>query len=265
MTLNNIEALFESLATRHKQVNSFYNQEKFDITAVEEVLYPTLVINATEIKLPKTPNGYSTKTFSIDLEVIDLVHKDEVNKQEVLSDCDQILNDIVIEFSTHPVYIDAGLDLIDDVTLEPLRNAYGDQISGWATNVTLEIPNKISFCGSPLIDPQGLPFLPPFVTVIDGIETVKVFPPSIYTCTPDAGFDEWMEWEFDTTISSVTPSDTVALAISTGVFDVDWTDGSPIEHLVITSITDPRLTHVFPVAGKNNVRLRGRGRCCMAG
>jgi|TARA_R110000787_G_scaffold44476_5_gene109200 hypothetical protein len=155
MTLNNVEAIFKDLASRHKQINSFYNQQAFDITSVDEVSYPSLVINTSNISLPKGDGGYSSKSYAIDLQVIDLVHKDESNKQEILSDVDGILNDIVGEFNSHPSYNEIGLDLVGDVTLNPLRNAYGDEVSGWSTLLTLEAPNKISWCGSPLLALDG--------------------------------------------------------------------------------------------------------------
>jgi hypothetical protein len=169
MTLNNIEALFKDLGLRHLQINSYYNQKAFDITAINEVVYPSLVINTSEIKLPRTDNGYSVKNFSIELQVIDLVHKDEGNKQEVLSDTESILNDIVNEFSTHPEYNGIGLDLIGDIILTPLRGAYGDEISGWNTVLTLEVPLKISWCGSPMLALAGFESNVDSVTVIDAL------------------------------------------------------------------------------------------------
>jgi hypothetical protein len=169
MTLNNIEAIFKDIAERHKQVNSFYNQQAFDITSVDEVIYPSIVINTSEVSLPKGQAGYNTKSYSIELQFIDLVHKDENNKQEVLSDGASILNDMISELSTHPVYIEEGIDLINDITLNPLRNAYGDEVSGWNTLLTLQLPNRVSWCGSPLAALEGFD-TPSFkVTITDAL------------------------------------------------------------------------------------------------
>ncbi len=167
MTLNNIEAIFKDIANRHKQINSFYNQQAFDVTSVEEVIYPSLVINTNEIKLPKTAGGYTSKNYSIELQIIDLVHKDESNKQEVLSDVDSILNDIVSELSSHPVYIESGITLLGDITLNPLKQAYGDEISGWNTIFVLELPHMHSWCGSPLELLEGVDNTPKGVTITD--------------------------------------------------------------------------------------------------
>jgi len=169
MTLNNIEAIFKDIAERHKQVNSFYNQQAFDITSVNEVIYPSIVINTSEVSLPKGQAGYNTKSYSIELQFIDLVHKDENNKQEVLSDGASILNDMISELSTHPIYIEEGIDLINDITLNPLRNAYGDEVSGWNTLLTLQLPNRVSWCGSPLAALDGFE-IPDFkVTITDNL------------------------------------------------------------------------------------------------
>jgi len=189
MTLNNIEQLFKDLGRRHLQLNSYYNQKDFDVTAIDDVIYPSLVINTSEIRLPRTENGYSVKNYAIELQVIDLVHKDEGNKQEVLSDCDSILNDIVSEFSTHPEYNKLGLDLINDVTLSPLRGAYGDEISGWNTLLTLEIPSRINWCGSPLLALPGFTSDVEFVSVIDGQNPnspISMYT-GTYTCVPFSG------------------------------------------------------------------------------
>ena len=185
MTLNNVEAIFKDLASRHKQINSFYNQQAFDITSVDEVSYPSLVINTSNISLPKGDGGYSSKSYAIDLQVIDLVHKDESNKQEILSDVDGILNDIVGEFNSHPSYNEIGLDLVGDVTLNPLRNAYGDEVSGWSTLLTLEAPNKISWCGSPLLALDGFTPTNNSVTITDNLNPsspITKYAGDTYTC-----------------------------------------------------------------------------------
>ena len=180
-TLNNIEAIFKDLAERHKQINSFYNQQSFDITSVNEVTYPSLVINTNEIKLPKTANGYSVKNYSIELQVIDLVHKDESNKQEVLSDVDAILNDVVSELSGHPVYIEAGIELVGDVVLNPLKQAYGDEVSGWNTTFILELPHLHSWCGSPLEALEGFEVTPAAVIITDGQNPASPITCLLYT------------------------------------------------------------------------------------
>ena len=150
MTLNQIIVLFKDIADRHEQVKDFAAKQDFNIDADNAPKYPILVINPTPAILPKTDNGFTSLTMAFDLQVIDLVNKDNNNELEVLSDTMQIINDIINELSTHPDYIEDGLEIVSDVTLEPLRGAYDSDVDGWKTSIEIMQPNKRSYCSAPI-------------------------------------------------------------------------------------------------------------------
>ena len=181
ITLNNLINLYKDIANRHEQINGFMAVQDFDIDTVSQH-YPILVVSPTSANLPRTDGGYTSFTTTFDLQVIDLVEKDESNRNEVLSDTQQILNEVINEFNTHPYYMDQGIDTISDINFEPLRGVYNTQSDGWKISITLELPNKISFCGTPIEDLSGFDFTPPPVTVIDGSNTVLLYPSDNYTC-----------------------------------------------------------------------------------
>ena len=124
MTLNQLIILFKDIAARHEQVNDFAAVQDFNIDADSNNEYPILVVNPTGANLPRTENGYTSFVTEFDLQVIDLVNKSDNNTFDVMSDTQQILNDVVNEFNTHPYYLDSGIDTINDVTFDPLRGVY---------------------------------------------------------------------------------------------------------------------------------------------
>ena len=182
MTLNQLIILYKDIATRHEMVNDFAAVQDFNIGADDAPTYPILVVNPTSANLPRTENGYTSFTTTFDLQIIDLVNKDNDNRMDVLSDTMQTINDVVNEFNTHPYYIDSGLDTIGDVSFAPLRGVYADDVDGWKVSMQLEHPNKLSFCGNPIENLSGFDFTPASVTVVDGLNTYDLFPSDSYTC-----------------------------------------------------------------------------------
>ena len=189
ITLNQLIILYKDIAARHKQVNDFAAVQDFNISTDSTHSYPILVVNPTAANLPRTENGYTSFTTVFDLQVIDLVNKDNDNRMDVLSDTQQILNDVVNEFNTHPYYIDSGIDTINNISFEPLRGVYDGDVDGWKISMELEHPNKLSYCGNPIENLQGFDFSPASVTVTDGLNQFELYPSDTYTCEPFASIN----------------------------------------------------------------------------
>jgi hypothetical protein len=189
ITLNQLIILYKDIAARHKQVNDFAAVQDFNISTDSTHSYPILVVNPTAANLPRTENGYTSFTTVFDLQVIDLVNKDNDNRMDVLSDTQQILNDVVNEFNTHPYYIDSGIDTINNISFEPLRGVYDGDVDGWKISMELEHPNKLSYCGNPIENLQGFDFSPASVTVTDGLNQYELYPSDTYTCEPFASIN----------------------------------------------------------------------------
>lgn len=161
MTLNNLILIFQDIAKRHKQVNDFNCAQDFNIAVDSAPNYPIIAINPTGANLPKTDNGYSSFITTFDFQCIDLVSKDNSNRKEVLSDTMQIINDCIAQLNNHPYYIENSIAIINNISFEPLRGKYDEDVDGWKITIELEHPNKVSWCGSPMEAIDG--FLPPAI------------------------------------------------------------------------------------------------------
>ena len=157
-TVNQLISVFKDISTRHYQINGFGIGDNWENGASEAKMHPVLWINPTTATMPSTDNGY--KTFEIDFEVrvFDLVNKDESNENEVLSDCIDILKDIITEFKGHPYYVNSQLNIIDDISFEAFTEEFDEEVSGWVCEISLMTPILTSFCGIPSADITGFEF-----------------------------------------------------------------------------------------------------------
>ena len=156
-TVNQLISVFKDISTRHYQINGFGVGDNWENGTIEK-MHPVLWINPTTATMPSSDNGY--KTFEIDFEVrvFDLVNKDESNEKEVLSDCIDILKDIITEFKGHPYYVNSQLNIIDDINFEAFTEELDEEVSGWVCEISLMTPVLTSFCGIPSADITGFEF-----------------------------------------------------------------------------------------------------------
>ena len=184
-TVNQLISVFKDISTRHYQINGFGIGDDWENGASEAKIHPVLWINPTTANMPATENGY--KTFEIDFEVrvFDLVNKDESNENEVLSDCIDILKDIITEFKGHPYYVNSQLNIIDDIGFEAFTEEFDEEVSGWVCEISLMTPILNSFCGIPAADITGFEFpgtdcpdvnvlCPVFVEDVTGVSPIVV-------------------------------------------------------------------------------------------
>lgn len=184
-TVNQLISVFKDISTRHYQINGFGIGDNWENGASEAKMHPVLWINPTTATMPSTDTGY--KTFEIDFEVrvFDLVNKDESNENEVLSDCIDILKDIITEFKGHPYYVNSQLNIIDDISFEAFTEEFDEEVSGWVCEISLMTPILTSFCGIPSADITGFEFpgidcpdvnvlCPVFVEDVTGIYPIVV-------------------------------------------------------------------------------------------
>ena len=157
-TVNQLISVFKDISTRHYQINGFGIGDEWEIGASKAEMHPVLWINPVTATMPSTDNGY--KTFEIDFEVrvFDLVSKGETNENDVLSDCIDILKDIITEFKGHPYYVNSQLNIIDDISFEAFTEEFDEEVSGWVCEISLMTPILNSFCGIPAADITGFEF-----------------------------------------------------------------------------------------------------------
>tara|TARA_R110000796_G_scaffold171070_3_gene288044 strand:+ start:4591 stop:5940 length:1350 start_codon:yes stop_codon:yes gene_type:complete len=184
-TINQLISVFKDIATRHYQINGFGIGDSWEIGADKAYMHPVLWINPTTANMPSTDTGYKTFEIDFDVRVFDLVHKDESNENEVLSDTIDILKDIITEFKSHPYYVNSQLNITGDISFEAFTEEFDEEVSGWLCEISLMTPILTSFCGIPAADITGFEFpgvdcpdvnvlCPVFIDEIIGVEPIVV-------------------------------------------------------------------------------------------
>jgi hypothetical protein len=145
LTWNNLVSLFENVATAHQQINSYGLGEEWEINGATESNrdYPKMwVIPIDSITKEQTVE----RTF--EFLVFDLVHPDEDNENDVVSDTEQIIHDIIKVFKNESDNY--------NVTNEPqafyFTEKYADNVSGWRAQITIETDFASNSCDMPMDD-----------------------------------------------------------------------------------------------------------------
>lgn len=193
MTLNQIKTLFKYIGDSH-----------YFIKTTEYGTVPSKVEANTDKKL--YPAFYQVLTDSTQLTntiqrtytliVCDLVYPGQENLDEVHSDTEQTLSDIIKILRQESDYY----DVIGDPQIVPFKDRYGDAVAGHEATVVIETLYNSGFCDIPsdtfgypgTTGTNGIPFPPQFdcdslasCSVIQGIQTdiSTLFSDSIFTAT----------------------------------------------------------------------------------
>lgn len=158
-SIENINRVFEDLATRHYFINSYGWGVQWEIAA-ERITYPCLWVTPVTASMPRSEDNdrYTTIEVELEVSVLDAVHKDESNEIDAHSDTLTTLTEIVNQINDHPYYTNSTLLLTEDIDFEALEEFSDDQTAGWRALVTLKLSNNKSFCGAPLSDLEGFSF-----------------------------------------------------------------------------------------------------------
>jgi len=135
----------ETFYTDHLQVQKVGSDfaEQLPNFATKDEKYP--IIFVAPISASPTEN---TNTMSVEITCLDIIQKDRANITVILSDCHQILIDLVnyFTFST-----DRDFDILGQPTLTPLNNQILDYAAGWVMTLDVDMSNWTD-CQVPLED-----------------------------------------------------------------------------------------------------------------
>jgi hypothetical protein len=162
---------FRLLADHHKQINSF------GLGALEDLSFDQVLrdrIDNTDFQSPYFPLMYVVPqnsiqkfgymTFEFDVIVMDIIERDLSNQVDVLSDTNQILDDIISQFRLSVTDSLGNFNekyyLQNPVMCTPFLEKYTDLTGGWSARISIDIMDSLDRC-----DAAFMSFLTPTPTV----------------------------------------------------------------------------------------------------
>lgn len=141
-TLNQVVKSLNDIATNHQQINHFFFGETWDFATNGEVNCPIMMA-----VLKPLPYNKNTLTYTFDIFIGDIVHKDLSNKTEVLSDTLQIALDVVYELQD-PTY-NWVLDNVNSITFNDFEDSFDIELYGYQFEVRLKVAQPFDRCAIP--------------------------------------------------------------------------------------------------------------------
>ena len=134
-----------------KKVGSDFKEQMVNFATADEK-YPIVFIVPTGA----TP-GQNVTVFNLEIYCFDIIQMDRANITTILSDCQQILQDLYLEFTFSDDY---DFDIDGQPTFIPLNNDLLDYAAGWQMNLSVvikswtncQIPKDIYTAYSQVID-----------------------------------------------------------------------------------------------------------------
>lgn len=142
-SLNQIVAKLEDIKNNHLILKGFKFCDIADLEAFNDLRYPLLWCDVM-------PSNFETKTITVNIQiaVLDIVKKDLSNEKDVLSDCLQLISDVVAELRS-PLNGDYFI-IQDAISATPIKDSYQDEVAGWRTQIALQIANPYNRCELPI-------------------------------------------------------------------------------------------------------------------
>lgn len=137
--INKIEAFYND-HLQVKKVGSDFN-EQLPNFATKDEKYPLIFI--TPIVASTTMD---VNTISLEVYCLDIIQKDRANITVILSDCHQILVDLINYFNFGDDY---SFDIVGSPSITPLNNQLLDYAAGWVMTLDVDISNWTN-CQVPL-------------------------------------------------------------------------------------------------------------------
>lgn len=145
LTLNQTIEILKNFTSKHKQLNSFYFGDKWEVGASDNIQYPLLWCSLLDSSIV---NNLVSYRFQIDIS--DKVNLDESNETHVLSDCQQIAFDLLNYLEQISDNEDIGITSSKDATLTDYTEDRDDMVSGWFFELTISSHIFNNSCNLPI-------------------------------------------------------------------------------------------------------------------
>ena len=150
LTYNNIIAKLQQFANDHFQINEFGNGDLWEVVESKQITefnYPLLF--AIDQPMPLAKSSFS---MVFNVLVMDLVKPDESNENEVKSDTQQILLDLIsyLDDQNDGAWYFVKVDRTS--TLNSFTERFDDTLTGWGCTISLKQPFQYDACSIPIED-----------------------------------------------------------------------------------------------------------------
>lgn len=134
----------ELFADQHPQIKKFGAdfEEQMPNFATQDEKYPILFVAPQSSTL-----NDNLSQFVVTVYCVDIIQKDRANINFIISDTQQILNDLHKYFKDGPV---TTVDILQSSSLTPINNALLDYVAGWSMTITFEV-ETYTICEIPFI------------------------------------------------------------------------------------------------------------------
>lgn len=183
-TFNQIITAFQTIATAHKQINTFGVGDIWEIETSGTITYPLMWAQPDISRVEENVFVSSWKLL-----FMDIIHKDERNENDVLSDMELVALDIIAQLQAPSYEFDFNAN---GITLERFTERFTDYVGGVMINVELRIPYNADRCAIPssTITTGTNTNLVLIVNAVTGATIASLVAPTTYQVYQWSGIDE---------------------------------------------------------------------------
>lgn len=164
VNLKTLKEDLEMLSVYHKQINSFgfgdmnnliywtEKRDKVDNVTFESPIYPLMYVIPGNTQQVITEDGSSWVNYQVNVMILDILERDMSNQIDVLSDTNQMLDDIISQFRlsvnnalgnfNQKYYLD------ETVICNPFIEKFDDLCGGWNGILNIKVMNPLDRCAA---------------------------------------------------------------------------------------------------------------------
>lgn len=161
ITLNRIFDVLREIATRHKMLKASsvgdnatrgHDKDNDSVTPQpKELEFPYMFIDVINVGLDVgTGKSINAKNFTIKIFVADKHSDNSFNDQEILSDTEGILSDVIQTLLVNPDFrkFSTNIGIINQL---PVRHATRDEVFGFEADLLIRVPYKFCHGALPVV------------------------------------------------------------------------------------------------------------------
>jgi hypothetical protein len=154
---------FKLLADHHKQLNSFgfgsvddfqyltQSRDKEENTQFQSPYYPLMYVVPNDVN-----QMFNYMEYTFDIIVADIIERTLLNQTDVLSDTNQILDDIISQFRLSVTQslgnFNAEYYLDNPIVCTPFMEQYDDLLGGWTATLKIQVMTPLNRCDAAFFD-----------------------------------------------------------------------------------------------------------------